>query len=490
MAEIAAPTVLRTEDITGDGGIVKEVLREGTGECPQAGDKISAHYTGTLASDGSKFDSSRDRNKLFEFELGQGRVIQGWDKGFATMKKGEHAILTCTSEYAYGDAGSPPKIPGKATLKFDVELVDFRTPGLRDRPKYQLSDAEKLECANEIKAEAKAAFAANDFHEAGILYAEAQDYAEDDPALSASIGLNKCIAHAKAGLNSEAVAAATAILDAAETAAGHHVKALYWRATAYFQNAAFKECRADCAAAAKKDPKNKAVRKLHKKAGQAIKDAKAKEKAIYGGLFDKVSMYGEKAEIEVEEEIVHPDGLPRVYFDMTIGGEAAGRIVFELFTDTTPKTAENFRALCTGEKGEGKLGKPLHYKGSTFHRCIKNFMLQGGDFTAGNGTGGESIYGEKFADENFKCKHDQPGLLSMANAGPGTNGSQFFISEWRCLFGLCLAAVSARLTISLYSFLFICSDLLPYYLFQRPCRHRTSTASTLSLGAWSREWTL
>mmetsp|Transcript_16850 Transcript_16850/g.48813 ORF Transcript_16850/g.48813 Transcript_16850/m.48813 type:complete len:183 (+) Transcript_16850:96-644(+) len=124
-------------------------------------------------------------------------------------------------------------------------------------------------------------------------------------------------------------------------------------------------------------------------------------------------------------------GNPVVFFDISIGGHPAGRVKMELFADSVPKTAENFRQLCTGEFKD-KNGKPLGFKGCPFHRIIKGFMIQGGDFLRGDGTGCTSIYGDTFPDESFALKHIGPGLLSMANSGPNTNGCQFFVTCDSC----------------------------------------------------------
>jgi peptidylprolyl isomerase len=427
-----------------DGGILKTILTPappGALGPPPPGTQVTAHYTGTLASDNSKFDSSLDRGKPFQFVIGQGQVIKGWDEGFASMKVGEKATLTIRSDYGYGDRGSPPKIPGGATLDFAVELLGFEE---KQKEKWEMSHEEKIGKANEKKAEGTELFLAKRFEEAGLVYEEAASWAfddskdgegegegekipDDDKELYTSCFSNAAMCCVKTSNWSQAIVASSTVL--AVEGYENNIKALYRRGLAKIHLGSLKEAKTDLMAAYKVDTKNKDVRRALAKLKEAHAEAKKKEKNTFGGMFGKggVSMYDDKKGVLVPVVPNANGDNPHVFFQIQQGEEDLGRVVMQLYKDVTPKTAENFRQLCTGEASTDD--KSLHYKGCAFHRVIKDFMIQGGDFTNGDGTGGEAIYGEKFADENFTIKHTHAGQLSMANAGPGTNGSQFFVTS-------------------------------------------------------------
>lgn len=420
--------------IAQDGGIMKRVIQpapEGAKGPPPNGYEVTAHYSGTLASDGSKFDSSLDRGKPFKFTIGQGQVIKGWDEGFASMMVGEKAMLTIRPDYGYGKNGSPPKIPGEATLNFEVELLGFKE---KEKEKWEMSPEEKVQTAKKRKTEGTSLFMEKRFSEAASMYEDAAGYVfedekgeqvpDDDKELFVSCWSNAAMCYVKTRYWTDAVRSCNKVLEV--DGEDKNMKALYRRGIAKMNIGTLKEAKVDLMAAYAIDNKNKDVRKAIAKLKESFVEAKKKEKAAFGGIFGKVSMYNDKQGVFVLNE---KGDNPHVFFDIKQGEESLGRVVMQLYKDVTPKTADNFRALCTGEKGIGKKGKPLHFKECIFHRVIKGFMIQGGDFTNGDGTGGESIYGEKFADENFKMKHTKGGQLSMANAGPGTNGSQFFVTS-------------------------------------------------------------
>ncbi|KAF4682759.1 cytochrome P450 monooxygenase 9 [Perkinsus olseni] len=427
------PIVLRTEDLSGDGHCVKEVTKEGLGEeCPKPGDEVEVHYTGWLKDSGEVFDSSRKRGTPFKFTIGKGQVIKGWDEGVASMHRLERAIFTFHPDYGYGAMGAGAEIPPNSWLKFDVELLSFK-PGKPD--KWSMSKQEKVAAAAACKEKGNAAFKAGEYEEALEQYKEGVDYFEqtsswsgadkedkDKVLLSCYLNMANTCMKMKDWYSAVDYGKKAVEIDDKST------KAHFRYGAALMEVASYKDAKEQLLIAARAEPQNREIRTTLADCKKRAKEALSEEKAAFGAMFGH-SIYSEKADVELPP--VHDlSKLPKAWMDIKVGTEEPKRVTFALYSDTVPKTADNFLTLCRGDGGKCK-SKPevdLAYKGSTFHRVIKGFMMQGGDFTNGNGTGGESIYGEKFEDEGFRDHHTKRGLLSMANSGPNTNGSQFFVT--------------------------------------------------------------
>jgi tetratricopeptide (TPR) repeat protein len=283
---------MEAQDITHDGGVLKQVLEEGTGDFPAVGNELEVHYTGTLL-DGTVFDSSLHRGKPFKFSLGEGQVIKGWDEGVSTMRQGEKCILTCRSEYAYGDKGFPPSILPNATLKFEIHLISFRA---KERQKWELQAHERLakaqtlkERGNELVRQGQHHQALNEFYLEGISYIEDDpiDAEEEDQSLTdlknAKVALysnaamcelkgedwSSCISHCRKALEIQPL----------------NVKVLFRKAQAEMNYGMLEQATEDCTTALALEPANAEIRSLMAKVKAKAKSEQQREIKVYSKMF-------------------------------------------------------------------------------------------------------------------------------------------------------------------------------------------------------------
>ena len=443
------------------GGVkVKKTRTAVEGKVPKDGEELSVNYRGFVKDEdwvlktATPFDDSYERGQPLKFVLGKGQVIPGWDVGFRTLRVGEAALLECSSDFAYGEEGHPPRIPPLATLIFEVELLDAVE---KPRELFEMTFEEKTDEAAKAKAKGLASFQSGDFSEAkdffdlACHFCDVPSYTRNDKTMPDDVALmySSCqsnIAMCALKLKDWPLAARSASFALKAIAFDNdsaRAKALYRRGVARGHMGLLDEAKDDLQKAARLEPKNRAVRLEFQRLKEAAAEQKKSQKTAFNAVFDKVDLFPDKP-----RSITNPSSTDNPYAFLTLKwtqtpkrGEDKfeeydddpttrdGRVVIRIFADACPRTARNFLSLCKGDRGISKnSAKPLHYKNCVVHRLVKDFMIQSGDIVCNDGTSGESIYGRFFDDEHFKIPHDKPGVISMANKGPNTNSSQFFIT--------------------------------------------------------------